>query len=104
MANPLVTIESGPRPAGKPDECFYCNVKLGGNHDDECPLVTKIVKIRATVEFDYECPRHWNTNQINFHFQESSWCASNLPDLLNDHMKLNDIECLCDESTFEVLE
>jgi len=104
MTNLLVTIENGVRPAGKPDECFYCHVKLGGHHHDECPFVTKIVKIRAVVEFDYECPRHWGKDMIEFFFNESSWCMGDLPDVLKKHMELNATECLCDNVSCELME
>lgn len=46
LANwPTVSADDpGIRPAGKPDECFYCHAKVGELHWPECCVVVKDVK------------------------------------------------------------
>lgn len=42
---PLVLDDDdGIRPAGPPDECFYCRAKVGFPHGRECVVVTKLVR------------------------------------------------------------
>ena len=38
MTRLLVTPERGPRPAGRPDECFYCRRPLGAEHEPACVM------------------------------------------------------------------
>jgi hypothetical protein len=38
MSEWIVTPECGPRPAGKPDECFYCRAAMGADHNIGCPF------------------------------------------------------------------
>lgn len=59
MATHLVTPENGPRPAGKPNECFYCEAKLGEEHRVGCVLRTKRVAVRAVIEYEVMIPEHW---------------------------------------------
>lgn len=40
--------DDGIRPAGKPDECFYCNSKVGEEHGRQCCIVTKLVRLEYT--------------------------------------------------------
>jgi hypothetical protein len=56
--------DDGIRPAGAPDECFYCKQKVGTPHLYECTAVSQKVRIRATFEIDVTMPYHWNLEDI----------------------------------------
>lgn len=72
-----VTPENGPRPAGKPTECFYCQRPLGEPHRLDCVCRKRTVVMRYSFDVTIEVPSDWDTEQIEFHRNESSWCADN---------------------------
>lgn len=87
----------GIRPAGKPDECFFCHSKVGEEHKSNCAVIEKIVRVQYTYTIDIAVPHHWDAHNIEFHRNESSWCADNsIDDLVKYKEKLeNEGECLC---------
>lgn len=80
--------DQGLRPVGKPDECFYCGIKIGQYHKPTCALITKIVKYMvdfANVRlgtFSRPEPIDWDRDMCEFHKNESSWCADSALDNL----------------------
>lgn len=90
--NTTVTAMST-RPAGKPGECFYCNQAIGQDHELECVMLQKVVKVRYTYELEIEVPAHWDKDMIEFARNESSWCADNSIDELRDSIKSD--ACIC---------
>ena len=84
--------ESSVRPLGNPDECFYCGEKVGGQHKDDCIMRSKTVVVNFSVDVVLDVPEHWDANRIDFRHNESSWCASNLIDLLKEQ---SEDRCLC---------
>lgn len=42
--------DDGIRPAGKPDECFYCKQKIGTQHKSDCVMLTQRGKVRLNLE------------------------------------------------------
>ena len=90
--------DNGIRPAGKPDECFYCQSKVGEPHGRECVIVTKSVTLEYRILIDVEVPHFWNDDDINFHRNEGSWCAGNAVNELvcfKEELEARG-ECLCD--------
>jgi hypothetical protein len=96
--------DDGIRPAGKQDECFYCNRKIGQPHKQNCVVVKKIVeyqvfykgrlyKGRLVGTFTREDPYFWTPADCEFHKNESSWCADNA---------LNEIDWLRTEDAEEI--
>ena len=73
----VVENDDGIRPAGKPDECFYCQRKIGEDHQRNCVVVNKKVKVRWSFDVVIEVPHNWTAENVEFHYGESSWCASN---------------------------
>lgn len=69
------------RHGGKPDECFYCRRKVGEEHTWECVIPQKIVKLRATIEYEAERPRSWDQETLEFHNQEKSCLANVVSDI-----------------------
>lgn len=85
--------DNGIRPAGKPDECFYCHSKVGEPHGEECVCVTSIFRYAVYMNLDgparerdkgkkvgtFQChdPWHWSAHDAEFHKNDSSWCADN---------------------------
>lgn len=98
--------DTGIRPAGKPDECFYCGSKVGEPHKHGCVTVVKKVKLKATIEYEKEVPADWNDEQIYYHYNLGTWCANNIVDDLKDYIdELNEYnDCLCHHSEIEVIE
>lgn len=96
---PVVTSnDDGIRPAGKPDECFYCKMKIGVPHGQECVIVTKRVKLLYKFEIEVEVPFFWTKEDILFQRNDSSWCSSNgLTELnkLYPEENTNNLGCPC---------
>lgn len=77
----------GIRSAGKPDECFYCQKKVGDFHGLECVVVTRKLWLQATInlkegtivaDFYTRGPAFWDNENIDYHYNDSSWCCNNL--------------------------
>jgi hypothetical protein len=62
---PLVDLkDDGIRSAGEPDECFYCNQKIGQPHGPDCVCVKKKVRVTYVVTATIEVPHSWCAEQI----------------------------------------
>jgi len=81
--------DDGIRPAGRPDECFYCHRRVGYTHGRECVIVQKRVEMRVTAKLPgsavtgrwvFDEPHEWDEVMSEFHKNESSWCANNFLD------------------------
>lgn len=99
-----VTEENGPRPAGRPDRCFYCGHALGDRHKDDCVCVVRHVRIRLTVEYNVEVPADWDEGMILFHRNEGTWCASNFIDELDKRFGDESDACMCGAAHIDVIE
>ncbi len=73
----VVPNDDGIRPAGKPDECFYCNRKVGEPHQQSCVCAHKKVVLRYSFEVEIDVPWSWSEEDILFHRNESTWCSNN---------------------------
>src|SRR5262245_5662300 len=99
---PLVAVNDDElRPAGKPEECYYCKQKIGTPHGSRCVCVTKRVRLRYSYEVKVDIPHFWTVDDIEFHRNESSWCADNSLDDL-EKMK-GQHGCLCHVFSAEFL-
>lgn len=75
---PVVTLDDdGIRPAGKPDQCFYCGSNVGQAHRRDCVTVEKRVRVRYVFEFDTTMPYGWTAENFLFHRNDGTWCADN---------------------------
>lgn len=104
---PLVTAELGPRPAGPPDQCFYCRQQIGQPHKFGCVLWTRPVTVRAIVTYDVNVPVHWDEGDVLFHRNDGTWCSSNMIEELaelypEDPETGESTGCLCEQVVFEV--
>ena len=92
----------GIRPAGKPDECFYCQQKVGQHHKPNCVVIVKKVLVRFTIDIPVNVPHSWSKEDIDFRYNDSSWCADNLIDMLQKHASANG--CICGITRAEMVE
>jgi hypothetical protein len=92
-----VTPESGPAPAGQPDECFYCKVKVGGEHAPDCVVRQRTVVCRVAIDLVRAVPEDWDGEMINFHMNDSSSCSNNLLREVADLLARleDDARCAC---------
>lgn len=104
--------DDGIRPAGKPDECFYCRQKVGQRHKYECVMVQVTNFYEVYLDGLYvgvwstKDPAHWDRDMQYFHKNEGSWCSNNMRRqgelMLNEGMEIpydpedSDTCCLCD--------
>lgn len=85
------------RPAGKPDECFYCNEKVGDPHKLDCVIRDRTFVVDVTIRMAVARPDSWSVEDIEQFFNASGWCAGNIVDDLH---RLQDVTfCLCEFTT-----
>ena len=96
------------RPARMDGTCFYCSQPIGAEHKLDCVLVVRRVKVRMIVEYDRYCPADWDKDMIEFHLQDSSWCATNAIDEIKEFAKdskradeVDDYPCICEIAKFD---
>lgn len=84
---PIVTADAagGIRPAGPPDQCFYCAAAVGQPHARKCSLVCKRVRVKFTYAIDVQVPHNWSPQDVAFYYGASSWCALNGLALIEAH-------------------
>lgn len=75
--------------------CFYCARLVGDPHKPDCVIVQKKVRIRFSVELDIDVPHHWTKEDVEFRYNESTWCVDNLIDFLLEFKADNPTWCLC---------
>lgn len=91
----------GIRPAGSDYECFYCGVKKGNQHKEGCVIRKRTVVVKMEIEIVLDVPEDWDENFINFHKNESSWCASNI---ISELQRMDEkTGCLCEFTEFKYL-
>lgn len=96
--------DPGIRPAGKPDHCFYCGSKIGEKHKEDCVIVCKPTKLKAILYYEKDTPASWNKEQIEFRYNESCWCASNLHDQISRKLEEDENICLCPYTVIKVVD
>ena len=95
--------DHGIRPGGKPDRCFYCHQKVGQFHGRDCVIVGRRVRVKFTVTLDLWEPHAWDAEQIDFRYNESSWCANNLNGYIEEAAEDDDAGCMCPHVVAEVV-
>lgn len=85
--------EYGVRPNGNPDECFYCHAKVGEQHKEDCVIRSRTVNVDFTIHTVIKVPEFWDEAQINFYYNDGSWCASNILSTLETREETG--RCLC---------
>jgi len=90
---PVMSDDPGIRPAGKPDQCFYCGRKVGESHKQDCVILKRAVKVRYTFEIEIDMPFAWDAGMIDFHRNDSSWCASNAVGDIEKFMERQEASC-----------
>jgi hypothetical protein len=77
-----ITKDNGPRPAGKPNECFYCHRKIGQQHANDCPCRHRTIVVEAriryvTVTSEYVTPESFNARH-DCSDGAGTWCGDNV--------------------------
>jgi len=100
-----VTKERGPRPAGNPLECCYCQRPIGQSHAADCVMLQKSVVIRATFEMVVHVPSGWGVEMIEYVRKGGHGCADGLVEAMSDWIELPDANggCFCDALTVELI-
>lgn len=106
MSLPLVAPNDyGIRPAGRPDECFYCQQRVGQPHGPECVMVVKRVKVRYTFEIEVDVPHCWTKEDFEFHRNESWYCSDGMLDDIEEYRQsIKTVACLCQYANAEFIE
>lgn len=85
--------QEGIRPAGPPDACFYCKTPLGSQHTEMCVVRVRTVVVEFKVEMLVTIPETWTQEQIEFHYNDGSWCATNVIAFMEEQDER--LGCLC---------
>lgn len=104
MNRAFVVTPAAMRPASDARRCFYCQKPIGSMHGPDCVLVKQKIKVEVnlTIAIEMELPADWDAAGIDFHLNDSSWCASNaVPEIIE---ALNGASCLCHDAGFTFIE
>ncbi len=83
--------DSGIRPAGKPDECFYCNQKIGTPHLDDCTMLLRKARVKITFELDAFVMNHDKEN-IEYSLKYKDYAMEILLKQVLEQMRELDLE------------
>lgn len=98
----FIVTEKAMRPASDKRQCFYCQQRIGELHKPTCVLVCKKVRVRMIVEYEVEVPNCWDKDLVEFHRNDSSWCADNAISELS--AMSSETSCICCSTRFEYVE
>lgn len=84
--------------------CFYCRQPIGAAHKHDCVLIQKRVKVRMIIEYEVDVPSTWDGDMVEFHRNESSWCAGNAIAELEDRFGGDGQSCGCGAIEFDYVE
>lgn len=91
---PIVSInDDGLRPAGEPDQCFYCKSKIGEKHAYECVTITRPVRVRVFFDLVVKEPISFDADQIEFRINMSSSCMDNWLKQINEEAERAGCSC-----------
>jgi len=82
-----------------PTKCFYCNSHLGNPHEFECVVPTRKVKVKVIIDLVVDEPISWDKYDIESHLNESSWCADNILDKIEEYKENG--RCICNITKIE---
>lgn len=94
MQKNYTVTNSDERPARRDGNCFYCHQPIGGVHLPDCVIVSKSVVVRFSIDLVCEQPASWDRSDTEGRYNEGSWCADNLLQMLTDLASRGG--CLCD--------
>lgn len=75
-------------------DCRDCKVKAGDEHESDCLLRKRTVVVDFTIRTVQAVPEDSDYSEIEFKYNESSWCSDNLLDELIRRRKETG-RCLC---------
>lgn len=87
---------------GGDKRCFYCKQDVGAQHAMGCVMRRRTVIVRITMNVPYEVPEDWDSDAIEFHLNESSWCSDNIIEDIQERHKKNGA-CFCDLTEIEYI-
>lgn len=64
-------------PARRDGTCFWCQTIIGMEHRPDCVVRKRTVIVELKFTVVKEVPEDWTKQDIEFHMNDSSWCASN---------------------------
>ena len=89
-----IVTKDATRPAiGYMNECYICGAVLGEEHKQGCVFRKRTIIIEVKINLLVSVPEDWDTEMVEFHFNESSYCSSNLIDELKSLRKR--VNCIC---------
>lgn len=82
-----------------PDQCVYCNVHRGYQHDPGCVIRKRTVVVKAEITYVIDVPEDWEPDHIEFSRNEGSWCTDNMLYEIEELLEKTE-GCLCDFTVF----
>lgn len=98
-----IVTKNATRPAGMPDECFYCREKMGASHKASCVLRDRTVLVKVSFSLVWTQPESFDEEMIEFVNTGNSICASNLLDTIEKVGEGCLSGCMCRHTNIEVI-
>lgn len=74
-------------------DCFYCKSKLGQEHEVGCVTRKRSVVVNFSIDIVIGVPEDWDDDMVEFNWNESYSCSSNVIGVLERLSKRKG--CLC---------
>ena len=102
---PIVAADDPGLRGSTPGVCYFCDQPIGQQHGTKCIIPNQKVRVRYIFDVVKDVPACWDEGNIEFHFNESSWCASNtIQELVGLEKQFDEIgSCLCNSFKAEVI-
>ncbi len=98
----LVTEEDFVELVAEVLQCNYCEQVVGEYHRDDCPMITKNVRVHLNINYTTWMPAHWNEKDIKFHYNAKNLDIMNL---IDEIMEIQETRgCACEQVTFQHVE
>lgn len=103
MLSPYTSVvQDDVRTARADGACVYCRKPLGEQHAPDCVIRERSHVVRFTIDLVVAEPADWGAWQIEFRYNDGSWCANNFVDILQKAVErmegdtpIGPCPCLC---------
>lgn len=98
----VLVNDDGIRPAGRQDECFYCNQKVGMPHSCDCVCLLHKARVKIEIESDLWVWGH-NTSSIQYQLDYKHYAQTTVLKQLLELAKEANLDVENTDATFSVI-
>lgn len=78
---------------GTPDKCFYCTGLIDQQHEEDCVVLARPIRITLSIDLVVSVPRDLPPEDVDGFFNDTGSCTNNL--LFDIERQMDSGYCLC---------